>query len=306
MKRILAFIMVGCLACSLAACGNTNSSAPTQSSAATEAVQSALVEDDVSAVLYASFAVDEQKLYESDKVRVTLLSGKDYSGYITLKMKYENLTDKDLVFGADTGSTLVNGLAVDANVYESVAAGKYSEDEIMIDDSVLKMSGITEINSLVLNMKADDSESYETVDKMYNLNVAVKDAKSDYQQAFDVGSQIVYDKNDVVISYIGKDFITEIYGQQTLCLKFSVENNSNKTLYFNVDDAYVNNGKVTLVSNNSVTMPHSKGILCFSSVDEPPVKFDSNVELKFTVQLVREGVMEGDSGFVDDRFDFKL
>ena len=306
MKRILAFIMVGCLACSLAACGNTNSSAPTQSSAATEAVQSALVEDDVSAVLYASFAVDEQKLYESDKVRVTLLSGKDYSGYITLKMKYENLTDKDLVFGADTGSTLVNGLAVDANVYESVAAGKYSEDEIMIDDSVLKMSGITEINSLVLNMKADDSESYETVDKMYNLNVAVKDAKSDYQQAFDVGSQIVYDKNDVVISYIGKDFITEIYGQQTPCLKFSVENNSNKTLYFNVDDAYVNNGKVTLVSNNSVTMPHSKGILCFSSMDETPVKFDSNVELKFTVQLVREGVMEGDSGFVDDRFDFKL
>ena len=306
MKRILAFIMAGCLTCSLAACGNTNSSAPTQSSAATEAVQSALVEDDVSAVLYASFAVDEQKLYESDKVRVTLLSGKDYSGYITLKMKYENLTDKDLVFGADTGSTLVNGLAVDANVYESVAAGKYSEDEIMIDDSVLKMSGITEINSLVLNMKADDSESYETVDKMYNLNVAVKDAKSDYQQAFDVGSQIVYDKNDVVISYIGKDFITEIYGQQTPCLKFSVENNSNKTLYFGVDDAYVNNGKVALVSNNSVTMPHSKGILCFSSMDETPVKFDSNVELKFTVQLVREGVMEGDSGFVDDRFDFKL
>lgn len=305
MKRILAFIMAGCLTCSLAACGNKNNTS-TQSVTATEAVQSVPMEDNVSAGPYASFAVDEQKLYESDKVRVTLLSGKDYSGYITLKMKYENLTDKDLVFGADTGSTLVNGLAVDANVYESVAAGKYSEDEIMIDDSVLKMSGITEINSLVLNMKADDSESYETVDKMYNLNVAVKDAKSDYQQAFDVGSQIVYDKNDVVISYIGKDFITEIYGQQTPCLKFSVENNSNKTLYFNVDDAYVNNGKVTLVSNNSVTMPHSKGILCFSSMDETPVKFDSNVELKFTVQLVREGVMEGDSGFVDDRFDFKL
>ena len=305
MQRILAFIMAGCLTCSLAACGNKNNTS-TQSVTATEAVQSVPMEDNVSAGPYASFAVDEQKLYESDKVRVTLLSGKDYSGYITLKMKYENLTDKDLVFGADTGSTLVNGLAVDANVYESVAAGKYSEDEIMIDDSVLKMSGITEINSLVLNMKADDSESYETVDKMYNLNVAVKDAKSDYQQAFDVGSQIVYDKNDVVISYIGKDFITEIYGQQTPCLKFSVENNSNKTLYFNVDDAYVNNGKVTLVSNNSVTMPHSKGILCFSSMDETPVKFDSNVELKFTVQLVREGVMEGDSGFVDDRFDFKL
>lgn len=306
MKRILAFIMAGCLACSLAACGNKNSSASTQSSAATEVVQSAPVEDDASAVSYASFAVDEQKLYESDKVRVTLLSGKDYDGYITLRMKYENLTDKDLMFGADTGSTLVNGLAVDANVYESVAAGKYSEDEIMIDDSVLKMSGITEINSLVLNIKAEDSESYETVDKMYNLNVAVKDAKSDYQQVFDVGSQVVYDKNDVVISYIGKDSITEIYGQQTPCLKFSVENKSDKTLYFGVDDAYVNNGKIVLVSNNSVTMPHSKGILCFSSVDEPPVTFDSNVEIKFTVQLVREGVMEGDSGFVDDRFDFKL
>ena len=221
-------------------------------------------------------------------------------------MKYENLTDRDLVFGADTGSTLVNGLAVDANIYESVAAGKHSEDEITIDDSILKMSGITEINSLILNMRVEDSKSYEIVDKLYNLDVAIKNAKPNYQQVFNIGSQVVYDKNDVVISYIGKDSITEVYGQQTPCLKFSVENKSDKTLYFGVDDAYVNNGKVTLVSNNSVTMPHSKGILCFSSMDETPVKFDSNVELKFTVQLVREGAMEGDSGFVDDSFDFKL
>ena len=94
------------------------------------------------------------------------------------------------------------------------------------------------LDNFCLNIRAEDSESYETVDKMYNLNVVVKDAKSDYQQVFDVGSQIVYDKNDVVISYIGKDSITEIYGQQTPCLKFSVENKSDKTLYFGVDDRY--------------------------------------------------------------------
>ena len=313
MKKFIALFMVVCLACALVACGKksdvkpaADSSSAAQNVPATEAVQSTPVNDDITAGTYPSFAVEEQKVYESDNVRITVLSGEDSYGYITLKMKYENMTDKDLTFVADSGSTLVNGLSVDANVYESVAAGKYSEDEVSIADSILNMSGITEIHSLVFNIRAEDPKSFKTVEKMDNLNVAVKSAKSDYQQIFNVGSQVVYDKNDVVISYIGKDSITEVYGQQTPCLKFSIENNSDKTLYFNTDEAYVNNGKVTLSSNNTVSMPHSKGIVCFSSIDETPVKFDSNVEIRFTVQLVREGVAESDSGFVDDRFEFKI
>lgn len=313
MKKFIALFMAVCLACALVACGKksdvkpaTDGSSAVQNVPATEAVQSTPVNDDITAGTYPSFAVEEQKVYESDNVRITVLSGEDSYGYITLKMKYENLTDKDLTFVADSGSTLINGLSVDANVYESVAAGKYSEDEVSIADSILNMSGITEIHSLVFNIRAEDSKSFKTVEKMDNLNVAVKAAKSDYQQIFNVGSQIVYDKNDVVISYIGKDSVTEVYGQQTPCLKFSIENNSDKTLYFNTDEAYVDNGKVTLAPNNTVSMPHSKGIVCFSSIDETSVKFDSNVEIRFTVQLVREGVEESDSGFVDDRFEFKI
>ena len=109
-----------------------------------------------------------------------------------------------------------------------------------------------------------------------------KDYSDDFEQPFAVGDKVVYDKNDVYVTYLGKTSYKPWDGKSQDCLLFSVENRSDAAITFYCDDAYMNDVKCEFYTMNDVSAAKTKGyVLFYCSSDTGTQTLNGDIEIEF-------------------------
>lgn len=204
----------------------------------------------------AGSAVDESASAETDKsdnqlefeeisvadndecaVKITGIEPDSIWGY-TLNVNLDNKSqNKTYMFSVD--SAAINGVQSDPLFATEVAAGKKSNNEISFSDESLKENGIEEFTDIELSFRVYDSEDWEAKD-VANETVHVYPLGEDKAQIFKRRSEdsdvVICDNKKVAATVIGYRN-DEIWGYTT---DLFLENKTNKTVMFSVEDASVN------------------------------------------------------------------
>lgn len=156
-------------------------------------------------------------LFEDATAKITYTGLEESTFGADMKVTIENLSDKNIT--VNTRDVSVNGIMSDPIFSVDVAAGKKANDTITFYD--LEDKGIDEIGEIELGFHVYDSDSWDTIVDTPLAAVVIDDSVT----TTPVEGTVVYEKDNIKISYIGKEL-----SDYTNDFSFLIENETGKTI----------------------------------------------------------------------------
>ena len=229
MKKLATLLLSLALVFSLAACGGGESSSGTSGS--TPAASQKLEMPEI--VFDGAVAIDNAEC----AVKITEVDPDNMWGY-TLKAELENKSaNKTYMFSIEGAS--INGVQCDPLFATEVAAGKKANDEITFNDSKLQENGITEYTDIELSFKVYDSNDWfadPVAEETVHIYPYGKDKAVAFVREKQPGDNVIIDNDYVTVTVTGYEE-DSIWGYT---VNMFLQNKTDKTLMFSVDDASVN------------------------------------------------------------------
>lgn len=227
--------------------------------------------------------VEETVLYNENDVTVTVTGLS--SGFMgqEIKLRIENNSDKNVAL---SGSRfIVNGVMVSGNMHIDAAAGKKSNDTLVLYNSDLELAGIEHIATFrTYGANLIDTDTYKTIaDVTLEVRTSIADT---YEQAIDDSGDVLFQQDGITV--IAKQISDNLLGKAVILM---VKNETGKDIYFNADNASVNGYTVTTLVYDQI----AKDTIGFVSIDLLSSELEENEittieEVTFTVK-----VMDADS-----------
>lgn len=281
MKKIICAVLIATTLLCFAACGKQE--APnTENNSSVEIVNE--TEDQIKTL---DFDFDEQVIYESKNIRVTALSVLTIQPGIQFKI--ENLSAQALSIVPENNGFIVNGLVVESNAAPCrIEAHAEANMEIQVPEQFLRFSGIEKVQNVLMNWRADTegaSFSDPPFESLHNMKLVSKSLGDDFIQEFKTSDNVVYERNGVRITYIGKDSYKQ--NGTVDCMLFSVENNANREISLAADKVIVDGKEYRSNTEENAGYPSkTKGVFfvaAFASGSNEEVRFSGKVSLDLSL-----------------------
>lgn len=145
MKRLLALLLAMVMLLSLAACGDKKEEDD---------------DDEKSSTTKLKLKLEETVIADTDDFTITVTDVEKENGSteLTLTVKIENKSDKDLTFDLETCSLC--GLSYPAYLYTDVAAGKKANEELYIDTDIFERYGLKYLTDIALGFEVFETDNY--------------------------------------------------------------------------------------------------------------------------------------------------
>ena len=232
-----------------------------------------------------SATIEETVLYDENNIRITAIS-LEYNYYSArLNLKFENMSEKNLEFFAETYGYSVNGIndymIEDGYMHINVAAGESGEDYIEFAYNELYIHGITEIAEIQvgfdiqdeeyddiytepLTIKTNIAENHNYEDSGYATIVQSKALKSAYGlDTLYFAQDKIYDSYE--ISIISEHYLINKNGERILILE--VQNATDDTVYFKTNNITVNDISIYESTWNYESITANKKMLVTIDLD---------------------------------------
>ena len=231
-KTFSSVTMAALLAASLTACGG-NSQPETRPVPTTTAPPETVLETTLPAMIF-----EETVLVDNESCTFTITAIEDSStlGY-TLKAYLENKTDRDLTFSLSGVS--VNGFMCDPFWASTVSAGMKSNKNIRFTESDFLANEISQVTEIEFTLDVYDSNDWNAdhlVTETFALYPMGKEAVQSYLRQEQEGDIILFDNENctMIVTVFDPD------GLWGYTVNVYLENKTDKTLMFTVNDAAVN------------------------------------------------------------------
>lgn len=223
---------------SVAASGNNVSDNVTEE-ATTEEVTEAPI---------ASVSVEEQVIFDSNDIKITVTGLEDGFYGTDLKVLIENNSDKGIM--VQTRDSNVNGYMVDTMFSPDVAAGKKVNDEITFMTSGLKDCGIEDIASMEFKLIIIDGDTWNDIEESEIIKIDTSIADG-YVQNYDDSGNVVVDYNNIKIVEKGLSKADSFWGPGVILY---IENNSDQDITVQVRDVSINGFMVDSMMSQDVVI----------------------------------------------------
>jgi len=294
MKRILCFILLAVLVCSLAACGEpvvepTETIAPNETLPPTEATENAPTESEGALDLKAFIetfdtapAIGESVVYIDQGVTVTAKSlAYDPINGPVLTFTVQNSGENAVTVQSDLGS--VNGYMLDAPFTAECPAGKSVEGRMELSYRSLALAEISVIGRVEFILRVMDSKSFDQLAESDPITLTTSADQSDVTAADDSG-QTAYDSGGVKIVLKGIDE-RRMYADGAALIVYT-ENGTDRNISVQTGEIKVNGYDFTSAMT-AVILPGKKAvdIVTFFDMDmqEYGVSEIDSVELSFKI-----------------------
>ena len=254
-RRTLAIIICIMLSIALVGCGSSDSNneketAPKEEKEETQEAEKEETEEKTEEKAEEAEEVEEEKEAEASaadfsqtivdkdgvKFEITGVEEDGFWGY-TWNVYIENNTDQSLMYSLDDVS--VNGVMVDPFWATEVEAGKKSNNDISWSGSALEEVGIDEVTVVDFQLRISDSEDI-FADPLVEENFTVYplgEAAASTMERTSSESDIVLFDNDACTMIVTGYNPDGMFGFE---LNAYLENKTDKTLMFSIDNASVN------------------------------------------------------------------
>ena len=233
------------------------------------------------------FDFDEKVIYESKNIRVTALSV--LTTQPGIQFKIENLSAQALSVVQENDGFIVNGLVVENNATPCrIEPHAEANMEIRVSERLLRFSGIEKVQNVLMNWRADTegaSFSDPSFESLHDMKLVSKSLGDDFTQEFKTSDNIVYERNGVRITYIGKDSYEQ--NGTVDCMLFSVENNANRDISLAAAKVSVDGKEYRSNTEQNAGYPSkTKGVFfvaAFASGSNEEVRFSGKVSLDLSL-----------------------
>jgi hypothetical protein len=229
-KRMLSIGCALCIALSVAACGRSKapSNAATQANRPAPQTQTSAPET----------AFEETVVIDNTDCTfiIKAIDAENFMGY-TLQAYLENKTDKELLFTMENAS--VNGFMCDPFWATTVTAGMKANAEISFSSSDFENNGIREVTEIAFTLKAYDSNDLteaDVINEHFILYPMGEEAVQPFTRTPVEGETVLFDNESCTMIVTGYDPDSE-WGYS---MNAYLENKTDKTLMFSIQDAAVN------------------------------------------------------------------
>lgn len=284
MKKVLSIIIVLSLAAAVfAGCGKSGSSKSITSGkdSSSSISESAAVSQSSSSKAESKASLEtmeEQECFSTDGLTVTAtgISNKSALGkQVDLLVQNDSSND----YNVSCEAVIVNDCMITNMFTCSVAAGKKTNEGIILSSTDLKEAGIDEIGKIELYFSVSNSKTYKTT---YNSDcVTIKTSAYDSaSMSIDSSGHELYNEGGIKI--VGK-YVDEnsLWGSSVLLY---IENNSGEEVTIQADDLSVNGYMVTALFSSTVyDGKHAldKIALLSSDLEKNNIESIDTIELKF-------------------------
>ena len=288
MKRILCFILLAVLVCSLAACGEPVAE-PTETVPPTEATEDPPTESegelDLKAFIEAfdtAPAIDESVIYDDQGVIVTAKSiAYDPINGPVLTLSVQNSGESAVTVQSDLSS--VNGYMLDAPFTVECPAGKSVDGRMELSYRSLALAGISVIGRVEFILRVMDSKSFDQLAQSEPITLTTSADQSVITAADDSG-QTAYDSGGVKIVLKGIDE-RRMYTDGTALIVYT-ENSTDRNISVQTGEIKVNGYDFTSAMT-AVILPGKKAVDIVTFFDMDMQEYDvseiDSVELSFKI-----------------------
>ncbi len=287
MKRIssiiLGFLLITTIGCSsekeFTPSGNDSSEEKTSTAVSQETEQEKTSETSKE---NGKLSVDEQVLYDSGGIRITLKSTEisDYNSF-RLPVLIEN--DSDTAICVQIRDESVNGVMFDSIMSSDVAAGKKTNDTIYFsfNDDRLVFDTISDIS---FRFHIFRNDNWATIADTEIMTITTNRAEYSYMP--NESGDVVFDQNGIKIIYQGlsKSFM----GVNVL---FLIENNTNRYICVQSRDSSINGFMADSIMSSSVLpgkVAYTDMTFWSTELDKNEITFDTIEEVEFYLHIFDE------------------
>lgn len=238
MKKLIALMLVlGLMMTMLAACVSTTTSDDGKklSNSSTESSKEQGGEEDPQTPEEVTLA--ETVIYDENDIKITVTGLDEGWAGPEVKVLVENNSNQNIAFSTD--EFVINGVTMPGFGYVEAAAGKKTNDSIMLYSSYLEMAGIDTLATIVSkDAHIFDTDSYESLyETPFSLTTS---AGADYVQTVDDSGDVLFQSDGVTV--IAKTVEEDLTGKSVYML---VKNETGKDIVVNAENISVNGYTVT-------------------------------------------------------------
>ena len=244
---------------------------------------------DRSEYIYFKPVIEESKILERDKVKITAkgLHADGDSGDLYLDISVENGTDKKIT--VLSGEGYVNGLLADVALAANVEPGKTKDDRVIFMGYSMKIYDIGKIGELELNFRVIESDTYQDLFVTEPVSIKTDLYGTFEQEYYDFG-----DENMLNIRSDDEETVKGIKSQfvwyfkkgelipETAAMVFYVQNNTDKDYTFASTDIQIDGEDATGFVENTL-WPGHRGMLLFQITgreeDEEPDAIEARIDI---------------------------
>lgn len=262
-RKIYATVLAAVMAVSLTACGGSTSTPETAKSVESESIkedassdkseaEEEIVEENEPEEVKeetkeksTELAIEETVVYDENGVKITATGVSD-DGWAgpEIQLLIENNSDTDLLF--QSRYTSLNGIMVDANMSQEVAAGKKANTEITYFESGVETAGIDQIGEFGFMIYGCTSDDW--TDVFMSSEIIVPTAlNGTFEQSLNKEGTIAYDADGVkiVIQDVKKD-------AGSTYVQLYIENNTSDGIMVQARDTVVNGFMLDPIFSNDI------------------------------------------------------
>lgn len=231
-KKFTSTTIAALLAASLTACGSTPAT-ETQTTPVTTAPTETTVETTLPAFRFEKTVLADD---ENCTFTVTAIEEDNFLGY-TLKVFLENKTDKELTFSLSNVS--VNGFMCDPFWASTVSAGMKANENIRFSQADFLTNGISQVTDIAFTLDVYDSNNWSAdhlISENFSLFPMGEEAVRSYSRQPGENDIVLFDNENCAMIVTGCE-PEDIWGYT---VNVYLENKTDKTLMFTVQDAAVN------------------------------------------------------------------
>lgn len=250
-RKIAVIVICVALTLALFACGgnsgnssdgssNNNESSSSSETAEPESEQETNDDNEESANTVSNDAAKDytQTIVDADGVKfeITGIDPDDFWGY-TANVFLENTTDKSLMFAMDGVS--VNGVMSDPFWASEVASGKKSNESISWSSSSFEEAGIEAVTEIEFRLRVYDRDNLgadELVNEVFKIYPLGEENAMTVVRTSSPDDVVLFENDDCKMTIIGVEE-DGIFGYE---VKTYLENKSDKTLHFGIDEGSIN------------------------------------------------------------------
>lgn len=223
--------------------------------------------------------VEETVLYNENDVTVTVTGLS--SGFMgqEIKLRIENNSDKNVALSGS--KFIVNGFMISGNMHIEAAAGKKSNDTLVLYSTDLELAGIEHIATCsTYGANLIDSDTYKTIaDITLDIRTSIADT---YEQAIDDSGDVLFQQDGITV--IAKKLSDGLLGKSVVLM---VKNETGKDIYFHAENVSVNDYTVTTFVYDQI----AKDTISFASIDLLSSELEENEittieEVTFTAKIL--------------------
>lgn len=292
LKRILYIITAAVLLLSLAACGDTDATQPTEAEPPTMAPTEAPATYDEPSEGFKltrfikefshDATIEEQVLYDDGSVTLTAKGIRyDAIAGAVLQLQCTNNSEEVVMIQADNAA--VNGYMMPVELSLKTAAGKSADGELTVSYKALALAGLDRVATVEFSPVMIDPVSYEVLSTCDPVTVATTAAEG-YDPPVPEDGQTVYDKGGVKIVLMGLD--DSLQFADANLIKVYMKNDSDKDVSIQTDAVKVNGYDLTSAMTTTVRSGRqAMDIVTFfeQDMEEYDIQEIDSVELSFKI-----------------------